>query len=173
VVVVDTNVPIAANGREDVSPECVLACEAALLEVLQDRQRLVLDDNWRIIDEYKHKLSPLGQPGLGNVFLKWVFTNWANPERCDLVAINARDEAAADFEEFPGVPGLEAFDPSDRKFVAVSNAHAEKPPILQALDSKWWGWKDALASAGIVVEFLCPQEVQGTYEKKFGTARHG
>jgi len=145
----------------------VLACEAALLDVLQDRQRLVLDDKWRIIGEYRHKLSPLGQSRLGDMFLKWVLTNWANRARCDLVGLTARDESSGDFEEFPGAPGLETFDPSDRKFVAVSNAHAEKPPIVQALDSKWWGWKEALRSAGITVEFICPGEVQAAYAKKF------
>lgn len=172
-VVIDTNVPIAASERSpQASAECILACQAAILEVLQDRRRLALDDGGRIIQEYRQNLSPSGQPALGDQFLKWVFTNWANAERCELVPITARDEAAGDFEEFPGVPGLEAFDPADRKFVAVSNAHAEKPPILQALDSKWWGWKEALSSAGITVEFLCPSEVKETYERKFGEARH-
>jgi hypothetical protein len=55
--------------------------------------------------------------------------------------------------------------------LAVANAHVEKPPILQGLDSKWWGWKDALASAGITVDFLCPTEVEAAYEKKFGSPR--
>jgi hypothetical protein len=171
-VVVDTNVPIAASGRsEQASPECVLACQRAILNVLQDRTRLALDESGRIIQEYRQNLSPSGQPGLGDQFLKWVYTNWANPERCELVPITATDEAKA-FEEFPGGPGLDEFDPSDRKFVAVANAHAEKPPILQALDSKWWGWKEALSAAGITVEFLCPSEVKATYERKFGEARH-
>jgi len=168
VVVVDTNVPIAANGGDEVAPDCVLACQSALVEVLGDRRRLAIDDDWRIIGEYRHKLRASGEPGLGDRFLKWVLTNWANPERCDLVPITARDEEAGEFEEFPKGEGLERFDPSDRKFVAVANAHAERPPILQGLDSKWWGWNAALASAGITVNFLCPAEVAATYERKFG-----
>jgi hypothetical protein len=167
-VVIDTNVPIAASGRSpQASAKCILACQAAILEVLQDRQRLVLDNAGRIIQEYRQNLSPSGQPGMGDQFLKWVFTNWANPERCELVAIAVKASVPADFEEFPEVAGLEKFDLSDRKFVAVANAHRDKPPILQGLDSKWWGWREALASAGITVQFLCEAEVKAKYERKF------
>ena len=49
---------------------------------------------------------------------------------------------------------------SDRKFVAVANAHPAKPPILQSTDSKWWGWKEALQEVGITVHFLCPEYVK-------------
>ena len=63
---------------------------------------------------------------------------------------------------------MSKFDPSDRKFVAVANAHPGKPSILQATDSKWWGWKDALLECGIKVEFLCPAEIANAYKRKFG-----
>lgn len=170
-VVVDTNVPIAASDRSaQASPDCVLGCQEAVLELMADRRRLVLDDDGLILKEYGANLSPSGQPGLGDKFLKWVLTNWANTERCDLVAITAMSANGRGFEEFPDAPGLEDFDVSDRKFVAVAKAHAESPPILQALDSKWWGWKDALAGAGILVEFLCAADVQTLYERKFGVA---
>jgi hypothetical protein len=169
-VVVDTNVPIAANGGDEVSPDCVLACAGAVRDVIERRRRLALDNDWRIISEYMHKLRSDGQPGWGDRFLKWVLSNQADAACCELVALTPLDEEAGEFEEFPTAPGLEAFDRSDRKFVAVANAHAEKPPILQALDSKWWGWKEALAGAGIAVEFLCPEELRATYEKKFGVA---
>ncbi len=49
---------------------------------------------------------------------------------------------------------------SDRKFVAVANAHPDKPPIMHATDSKWWAWKDALKDVGITVHFLCPDYVK-------------
>lgn len=42
----------------------------------------------------------------------------------------------------------------------------KKPPILQATDSKWWGWKDSLGEAGIKVKFLCPEFVKQKYGKK-------
>jgi len=167
-VVVDTNVPIAANGGDEVPPDCALVCAGAVREVMESRRRLALDDGWRIIGEYMHKLRADGQPGWGDRFLKWVLNNQANAACCELVTLTPRDEEAGEFEEFPAAPGLETFDRSDRKFVAVANAHATKPPILQALDSKWWGWREALAGAGISVEFLCPEEVRAAYERKFG-----
>ncbi len=165
--VVDTNVGIAANGHADAGPGCVLACVQSLRQVMESGH-LVLDDAWRIIGEYKHKLSPAGQPGLGDAFLRWVLTNHANPQRCTRVTITPKAEDDLDFEEFPEHAGLEAFDRSDRKFVAVSAAHGKKPPILQATDSKWWGWKDALEECGIRVHFLCPEEIEKKYHEKMG-----
>jgi hypothetical protein len=72
-----------------------------------------------------------------------------------------------DYTTFPEHEDLDKFDPADKKFVALANAHPRKPPILQATDSKWWGWKDALSACGITVEFLCPDEVREIYERKF------
>jgi hypothetical protein len=68
--------------------------------------------------------------------------------------------------QFPVHSGLTYFDNSDRKFIAVANAHPDKPPVLQATDSKWWGWKEALNDVGIIAHFLCPDYVQKKYEKK-------
>ena len=82
-----------------------------------------------------------------------------------LVTITKNGES---YDEFPNHQGLINFDLSDRKYIAVANAHHEKPPILQATDSKWWGWKDALAEAGITVHFLCPDYVVIKYLKKIG-----
>lgn len=62
-------------------------------------------------------------------------------------------------ESFPDDPALAAFDPADRKFVAVAAVCPEKPPILQAADSKWWDWAKALKRHGLKVEFLCPEDI--------------
>lgn len=80
-------------------------------------------------------------------------------------------KAVPDSLQFPDHEDLAALDPSDRKFVSVANAHANNPPILQATDSKWWGWKEALSACGITVEFLCPKEIQETYERKMAGCR--
>lgn len=50
----------------------------------------------------------------------------------------------------------------------VANAHRDKPPIIEATDSKWWGWKEALEECGITVEFLCPDEIEEVYRRKMG-----
>lgn len=99
-----------------------------------------------------------GQPGEGDAFLKWVLTNQANPQRCEHVHINPT-ENGNNFAEFPEDPDLKAFDPSDRKFVAVALSHPDSPPILNAVDSDWWLFRDAFTRNGVHVEFLCPQDI--------------
>ena len=97
--------------------------------------------------------------------MKWVHDNrWTFPD-ADRVPITRNGES---YDEFPDHAGLAHFDYSDRKFIAVSNAHPEKPPVLQATDSKWWGWKDALAEVGITVHFLCPEYAKAKYTEKMG-----
>lgn len=171
--IVDTNVPIEANlaARQDVMPnnlssesaQRILSCIAALIAVMKNNA-LVIDSKNEIFDEYRKHLSFKGQPGVGDVFLKWIHDNrWGWPEE-NRVAIHP--DGKGSYKEFPTHGGLVDFDPSDRKFIAVANAHIEKPPILQATDSKWWGWKEALAESGVRVEFLCPHYVKSKYEKK-------
>ncbi len=165
-VIVDTNVAVVANGRQkspQASPSCVVACVERLHD-LQLRHTLVLDNGWRILREYLRELSPAGQPGVGDAFLKWVLTNRANPARCEQVHINPRDSAQFDgeFSEFPDDPALDRFDPSDRKFVAVAIAHAEHPSILNAVDTDWWPYRAVLAGHGVCVDFLCPDAMPST-----------
>ncbi|MCP4345533.1 MAG: hypothetical protein GY795_08405 [Desulfobacterales bacterium] len=165
--VVDTNVPLTANEKADAGPDCILECIRAL-QYIMEKGHIVLDDNWLIIKEYMNKLSSTGQPGLGDMFLKWVLTNQSNPSRCTCVPITPVKDNNLNFEEFPDHIGLKNFDLSDRKFVAVSIAHGEYPPILQAVDCKWWGWKSALHECGVYVEFLCPEEIARKYAEKMG-----
>jgi len=164
--VVDTNVPLTAN-KTDYDPKCVLACVAAIRALMQSGQ-IVIDDQFQIINEYKNKLSQEGQPGVGDAFLKWVLTNRTNPARCTQVKITPLDRDPRDFEEFPSDEALSSFDPSDRKFVAVSCAHPERPPILEATDSKWWGLREALEKCGVKVHFLCPEHIQELHKRKSG-----
>jgi len=165
---VDTNVPKTANlalvpdeVRHELS-KCVLACIEAVEHVTKKRG-LVLDAGDEIYNEYRNQLSLKGQPGIGNKFMKWVHDNrWKLPTS-NRVSITRLGDSYA---QFPSHEGLNDFDPSDRKFVAVANAHTEKPPILQATDSKWWGWKDPLSEVGIHVLFLCPEYIKTKYAEK-------
>lgn len=168
--VVDTNVPITANkalSQDEVDPElipCIEACLEAIERVISSGG-LVLDDGDEIYDEYLHQLSLRGMPGLGDRFMKWVHDHRWNPRYVDRVPITSEGDS---YKEFPDHPGLKGFDRSDRKFVAVACAHREKPTILQATDSKWWGWKGALAEVGVTVKFLCPEYVEEMWKKKMG-----
>jgi len=168
---VDTNVPINANlatkpdPDSDISDECVLACVEAIEHVLK-QGGLVLDSDDEIFTEYRNHLSLSGQPGVGDVFMKWVNDNrWKFPD-ADRVAITKNGDS---YDEFPDHDGLTQFDRSDRKFIAVANAHPAKPPVLQATDIKWWGWKDALQEVGITVRFLCSDYAEAKYQEKFAT----
>jgi len=160
-IVVDTNVGVVANNDSagHASPECVLAC-VRRLQTLMRGERLVLDDDWRIVREYKDNLRPSGQPGVGTAFLKWVLTNLRNPDRCRMVRITPRSEDERDFEEFPRGESLRGFDPSDRKFVAVSMTSRPPIPVLQAVDSGWWRLRHELRANGAIVDFICPDDIQ-------------
>ncbi|MGL4942199.1 MAG: hypothetical protein ACRC46_03290 [Thermoguttaceae bacterium] len=167
--VVDTNVPIAANrqhkfdGTEVENEKWILACVEAIEHVIAEHC-LVLDEADEILGEYCVHLSRSGQPGVGDHFVKWIHDCREQfPDSNRRVKITKIGDS---YEEFPSHAGLEDFDISDRKFVAVSNAHPDKPPILQATDSKWVGWKKALYEVGIRVVFLCPEYTKEKYDKK-------
>jgi len=151
-----------ADKPKDLPDECVSACIEAIDRIIKSKG-LVIDDDDEIFDEYRHKLSLNGQPGIGDFFLRWVHDNRYSFPAGNRVSITRTRHG---YKEFPDHPGLTGFDPSDRKFVAVANAHPAKPPIYQATDSKWLGWKKALAEAGITVEFLCKDYVTTKYRKK-------
>ena len=171
--VVDTNVaktanlaiPIQDGPASDVPDECILACLDAIEGVIS-KKRLVIDAGDEIFDEYRQQLLMSGQPGMGDRFMKWVHDHrWSLPES-QRVVITPNDES---YDEFPTHDELSHVDTSDRKFVAVANAHSDKPTILQATDSKWWGWKDALSECGVTVQFLCKCYIQTKYQEKMGT----
>ena len=159
---VDTNVPIVANLVQNPDPDsdvpvsCLLACIDAIERIVLARG-LILDAGDEIYGEYVRNLSFSGRPGVGDHFMKWVRDNRSSLDAPQRVTITRNGDS---YDEFPSHSGLGDFDRSDRKFVAVANSHADKPPILQATDSKWWGWKRALAECGIGVEFLCADYVE-------------
>lgn len=163
--VIDTNVLLVANHQHpDVSPSCVEACVQALVS-MQLGGTVVIDDGFRLLQEYQHKTRAAAPRGVGDVFLKWLLRNLGNPERVAQVTIT--ELPGNMFAEFPA-PELQAeFDPSDRKFAAVAGAHPGRPPIWQAADCKWLNWWQALAAHGVRVEFLCQADALTFYRHKF------
>jgi hypothetical protein len=162
--IIDTNVILVANRQHDeVGEACITSC-AQRLEHLMQHGRVAIDDGYRMLKEYQRKTAPHAGKRAGDIFVKWLLRNSANPSRCDRVELVDHDRRM--FESFPDDPRLANFDDSDRVFVAVAAAHAERPPILQAADSKWLGWAEALRAHRVDVEFLCPDDIQAFHDKK-------
>jgi hypothetical protein len=163
-VVIDTNVLLIANGSHaDVSEECRKECIKQLS--YQQKFITVIDDQYRILLEYQNKTRPNQPKGVGDVFLKWLLRNQHNTKYVQQVSLNETKEHW--FDEFPSTCAQDGFDPPDRKFVAVSNAHKNKPIIWQAADCKWLDWWKALEESGIKVKFLCEDDACKFYSKKF------
>jgi hypothetical protein len=166
--VIDTNVLLVANGRHaDISPECVIEC-VARLEALQQTGITVIDDGFRILGEYQNKTQLNPAKGVGDVFLKWLLRHVGNERHVEQVKLT--ETHTDEFFEFPDAELQPRFDAADRKFVAVANAHPNKPPIWQAADCKWLDWWKALHKQGVTMEFLCPKDVRRFYAKKFPEA---
>lgn len=164
--VVDTNVAVTANGTHTgASAECAAACARALKRVM-DEGHVFIDDGERIVDEYRNNLRANGEPGPGDRFLRWLLTNQWGGKRVTQVELTPDEDDDGGFVELPRPPRGVRYDPSDKKFLAVAAAHPDRPPILQALDSKWWGWREALAEAKIEVHFLCRREIAKKHAKK-------
>lgn len=164
-VVIDTNVLLVANGSHK---KASAACRAECVIRLQTRQKagvVVIDDAFRMLKEYQQKTKPNQPKGVGDVFLKWLLQNAANPQRVHQVPLT--ETAPKEFAEFPDAALQLQFDPSDRVFAAAAHAHPNKPPIWQAADCKWLAWWPRLEAQGLTVEFLCPEDLQKVYVAKF------
>lgn len=105
-----------------------------------------------------------GPQDYGNRFLKWIYTNQANPDLVKQVHLHSIDDN--DYLEFPESLRQIGFDRSDRKFVALAIANKCLAPILQAGDSKWIGWQAPLEVHGVNLILPCFEELKLIYDKK-------
>lgn len=163
--VIDTNVLLVANGQhQDVSPDCIDVC-VKFLQRMKDGGITVIDDGFRILGEYKNKTKLHPPKGVGDVYLKHLLRNTSNAQCVEQVPVTEIN--VDEFSEFPVQRLQPNFDAPDRKFVAVANAHPEKPPIKQAADCKWLDWWQELSDEGVRVDFLCPDDACRFYRNKF------
>ena len=151
--VIDTNVPVVANGRHDgdksLAPECRDAAVRFLMKVLNNKkQRVVLNAEGEVQAEYRKKLNPSGQPGVGDRFYQAVLSDWM---RCERVRLPKHPDG--EYADLPQAVIDAGFDPDDRKFAAL--AKRERIPVVNAVDSDWLNARDMLAKNGIRVKFLC------------------
>ena len=150
VFVVDTNVAVAANGRDTHADEdCRRTCVNRLEAVIRDGI-VAVDAGGSILDEYAGRLDWSGAPGVGDAFFKHVFNHQYSGQRVLRVTVTPTVDDRRGFEELPE----NSFDPSDRKFLAV--AVVADAPVVNATDSDWRENDDLIASLGVEVHELCP-----------------
>jgi hypothetical protein len=77
--------------------------------------------------------------------------------------IDLPKDAVGVFVDFPEVPDLAMFDPSDRKFVALGLR--AKAPVAVATDSDRVLAKSALSKQGLTLRFLCGENPGRWFEK--------
>jgi len=145
--VVDTNVPIVANGG---ATNASLQCRLNAIDFLEDmmsKGRLVLDADGEVQGEYAKHLR-MGEPGVGNRFVQAFLTTQAG--RIDRLALKKK---GGQHTEFPKVAELRKFDLSDRKFAVLSIK--SKAAVANATDTDWLDFKVALEKHGVKIHFLC------------------
>ena len=149
-VVIDTNVAIAANGNSDhASIDCELECIGFLEQCA--KIKIALDRLDLIMDEYKKHLSYAGQPGVGDMFFKYLHDNQYDPgSRIIRVDITPCDDLARSFAELPP----NTFDISDRKLLAT--AVVSYATVVNATDSDWEENRDLLKTLRVPIHQLCP-----------------
>lgn len=145
--VVDTNVPIVANGdNARVCFECRFKT-IEFLEILMNSGRLIVDLNGQVEEEYWNNLNT-GYPGVGNRFIQHFLT--ARADKVDRIDLQKSGE---DYDTLAFTGALKNFDKSDRKFAALSVATGR--PVYVSVDTDWAISKADLEAAGVTIRFLC------------------
>ncbi len=147
--VIDTNVPIVANGQDTaIHIECRIAA-IKFLQLALKSGTIFLDHGGEIQEEYRRYLNPKGQPGVGDWFYLEVLNS--NPEKVERVQVNKR--ADGEYEDLPQPIIDSGFDPGDRKFAAVAMKAAAS--VYNAVDSDWLEKRVVIEENGIAIVFLC------------------
>jgi len=103
------------------------------------------------MDEYRKHLSYAGQPGVGDMYFKYLHDNQHAENRIQTVSITPLDDASRGFGELP----TNTLDPSDRKFLAT--AVVAQAIIINATDSDWAEQSELLEILNIELKQLCPE----------------
>ena len=169
-VIVDTNVIVIANDTDDKRADCRDLCQDRLQQIFDQCEKVVIDNERQILEEYEDNANPNARKGVGDLFVKRLLQNQRNPNVCTIVHITSLSGNGTDFEEFPTDNALSNFDPDDRKFIAVAHVyesiHQQKATLLQAADSQWYGFRETLIRNGLEVEFICEEYIRDLYERR-------
>lgn len=159
--VVDTNVLLVASAAHPYSPfsdthvppdERRQVFEWLCEFRADETRRMVLDQTFKIYDEYRNKLTDQDY-GLQVISAKM--------ENMRTIAISLTADGHADVPE-----DFSDFDPSDCKFLAVALADPSTIAIVNAADSDWLDVEAQLASAGVNVVHIIE-----TWLRKFHGSR--
>lgn len=153
--VVDTNVLVAANGRDThVDLGCQLNCVKELTR-LKRQEVVCVDDKGLIMREYERRTSHKGQAKPGTVFYKHVWQQMGDSSRVRLIPVelvNSDDREGRDFRD-PVLPTNNL--KKDAKFLAV--AVKANATIVNAADSDWAEHRELTDQLGVEVRQVCPQ----------------
>ena len=162
--VIDTNVILMAGTNIRDLPgdqiEVYEKCIHFIHETMAEGVYVLLDDEHRVLDEYRKAYGIDKYPNNASVFLEYVF------EHPQYVHLEETGECV--YKEFPDDPIIREFDPPDRKFIALAYVSDKKPPIIEATDSKWWGIVENLKQFGIEVRFIDDKYIMMKYKSKMG-----
>lgn len=166
-IILDTNVPAKAAVSPESCPAEELKMQRACMKYIEEltenkNRKLVLDLDHEIWKEYHTNVYK--NSNMGKIFFKWLYEYYATISPEDNIKLQKNSEGK--YLDFPYDENTEEFDESDKKFVALANAHEEKPPIIEAADSKWIGFEECFAKYGIHIEFLDRDYAQKMYEQK-------
>jgi hypothetical protein len=171
-VIMDTNVPAKAATPAQECKKEELEMHRDCMEYIKQftenpDSKLVIDQDHEILKEYYNRIPE--NTGAGKMFLKWLNAYIWRIDSDDFVKIEK--DSSGNYVMFPLESRTEEFDLSDRKFVALSRTHEENPPIIEAADSKWLGFKEVFAEYGVHIEFLNLSYAARMYERKVGSKR--
>lgn len=150
--VVDTNVLVAANGRDThVEIDCQRRCMEELAR-LAAQEVVCVDDKGLIMGEYERRVAASQQAGPGTVFFKEVWKQMGDSNKVRLIPVKPRDDEGRDFTD-PVLPPNNL--KKDAKFLAV--AVKAGATIVNAADSDWAEHRELTDRLRIDVRQLCPE----------------
>ena len=154
-IVIETNVLIVANGREDTPAdmECKIACIEKLQRATRGELTVLIDDydSHLIMDQYRKHCNLGGELRPGDIFFKFLHDNEYSDRNVIRVPIQKAPDKEGGFSNLPP----NNLDRDDRKFLAVAKAGNGR--IVNATDSDWSQEARFVASIGVRVCELCPQ----------------
>ncbi len=165
--IIDTNVLLVASAHHPGSPfkdSDVLAEQQRvvfdwLMEFRKNREyKMVLDQSLKIWDEYHNKMIRGQDIGSLVIAEKLQFARFAeiSYDKDGHGCLPAKLEKVVD-------------DRADRKLVAVALTdleQGEQSSIVNASDTDWYRWENALNQAGLVVEQVIDDWCRATWEEK-------